>query len=427
MTNTCQIRKKNSYTSFTKYCYQKGVLSKDIEKSIPRSTKHTWRSQSTSTADDRLLSEFECQSLEYAYIFTENEKTKAAAIALTEIILLFQKIICNSCTKEEMLKQGKHLILETIDKLKDNFSIQQLCKYLAISTHQYYSWKNNTDCKASLLKLCRKKFPTQLTDENLKVIKNYMENVEFKFLSRATIYWKIIRDGAAVFSKTVFYKYCKLLGYHKRPVIQKSKQNSEGIKASAIAEILHTDITYINTADDKTSYLSFVEDNFSKYILSGLANTAPDSEFVKNNIESVVKEYDLFKPVTTLITDNGSENKGELDAWLQSENCIIKKVIARIDIPQANNVIEALHKKFKNEFLQSKKFADHEALVAALPKLIEAYNNQYHDSLFGYSPLEVWNGAVPDKNKYKPILAAANEKRKQVNKQFNCCPNIRTF
>jgi putative transposase len=105
----------------------------------------------------------------------------------------------------------------------------------------------------------------------------------------------------------------------------------------------------------------------------------------------------------------------------------IKKVIARIDIPQANNVVEALHKKFKNEFLQGKKFTNHEALVNALPNLIEAYNNQYHDSLYGYSPLEIWNGAIPDKNKYQPLLKAANEKRKLANKQFNCCSNIRTF
>ncbi len=275
--------------------------------------------------------------------------------------------------------------------------------------------------------LCRKKFPTQLTGDNVNVIKTYLDNAEFQFLSRATVYWKIIRDGAAMFSKTVFYKYCKLLGYHKRPAIKKSKQNTEGIKATATAEILHTDITYIITADDKTSYLSFVEDNFSKYILSGEASKTPTSAFIKNNIEGVVKKYNLYKPATTLITDNGSENKGDLDTWLETETRTIKKVIARIDIPQANNVVEALHKKFKNEFLQGKKFTNHEALVATLPNLIEAYNNQYHDSLYGYSPLEVWNGAIPDENKYQPFLKAANEKRKQANKQFNCCANIRTF
>ena len=77
-------------------------------------------------------------------------------------------------------------------------------------------------------------------------------------------------------------------------------------------------------------------------------------------------------------------------------------------------------------FYKEKRFVNHEALIAALSNLIEAYNNQYHDSLYGNSPLEVWNGAIPDKNKYKPILAAANEQRKHANKQFTCCTNIRT-
>ena len=165
----------------------------------------------------------------------------------------------------------------------------------------------------------------------------------------------MIRDGAAMFSKSVFYKYCKLFGYHKRPVVKKSKRNTEGIKAVAVAQILHTDITYLTTADDRTSYLSFVADNFSKYILNGQASKTVSSASIKNNIESVAKRYNLYKPVTMLITDNGSENKGELDIYLQTKMRTIKKVIARIDIPQANNVVEALHKKFKNEFLQGKK------------------------------------------------------------------------
>jgi hypothetical protein len=233
--------------------------------------------------------------------------------------------------------------------------------------------------------------------------------------------------GAAVFSKAAFYKYCRILGYHKRPVIKKSKRNTEGIKAAATAEILHTDITYVTTADDKTSYLSLIEDNFSKFILNGQASKTPASTFIKNNMEIVVEKYGLSRKETTLIADNGSENKGELDTWLQTEMRTVKKIIARIDIPLANNVIEALHKKFKNEFLQGKRFANHEALIAALPNLIEAYNNQYHDSLYGYSPTEVWNGAIPDKCKYRPLLNAANENRKLANKQFNCCANIRTF
>ena len=287
--------------------------------------------------------------------------------------------------------------------------------------------ERNQDCSASLLKLCRKKFPSQLTDIEIKVIKTYMENPDFLYLSRASIYWKIIRDGAAAFSKTVLYKYCRLMGYQKRPVIKKSKLNMDGIKATKPGEILHTDITYITSEDDKTSYLSFVQDNFSRFILLGNAGKTPTAGFIKSNMEYVVNNYNLYKHTTLLITDNGSENKGELDTYLQNEARSIKKIIARVDIPQANNIVEALHKKFKNEFLQGKRFVSHEALINALPKLIEAYNNQCHDSLFGLTPLEIWNGKTPNKPQYKAMLLQASHKRKLANSGFNCCANLRTL
>ena len=99
----------------------------------------------------------------------------------------------------------------------------------------------------------------------------------------------------------------------------------------------------------------------------------------------------------------------------------VSKIIARIDIPFANNVVEAFHKKFKNEFLQGTSFASHIELSAALPFLIDKYNNQYHDRLSGYSPLEVWNGAIPDTQRFREAFRAAGENRKNINKTFSCC------
>ena len=89
--------------------------------------------------------------------------------------------------------------------------------------------------------------------------------------------------------------------------------------------------------------------------------------------------------------------------------------------------MEALHKKFKNEFLLGKRFASNEALLKALPHLIEAYNNQCHDSLSGLTPLEVWNGLLPNKNQYRAMLLQACHKRKLANNEFICCANIRTL
>ena len=427
MNLNCQQKTKRTYSSFTKYCYQKHLLPNDIAKDIPRSTRQNWRKLHVPIIEDEALAKFEAESLDYSLVLTEKEKLNELCLALKEIILLYRNVLDSCDINKQLLLKYKPLIIETALRLRSVVPLNEFCAYLNISCQQFYSWKNNQVCSASLLKLCRKKFPSQLTDIEIKVIKTYMENPDFLYLSRATIYWKIIREGAAAFSKTVFYKYCRLMGYQKRPVIKKSKQNIDGIKATKPGEILHTDITYITTEDDKTSYLSFVQDNFSRFILLGNASKTPTAGFIKSNMEQVVNNYILHKPITMLITDNGSENKGEFDTYLQNEARCIKKIIARVDIPQANNIVEALHKKFKNEFLQGKRFASHEALLKALPKLIDAYNNQCHDSLFGLTPLEVWNGLLPDKNLYKTMLIQACHKRKLTNTAFNCCTNLRTL
>jgi putative transposase len=258
-------------------------------------------------------------------------------------------------------------------------------------------------------------------DKDVALIKEYLDNKEFENLSRATVYWKIIRDGGAAFSLSCFYKYCKLLGFGRRTVNDKCKKNKDGIKATKVAEILHTDITYVKTKDGKTSYLSFVEDNFSKFILLGEASKNSDSLFLKNNIEMVLNKHHLIQIPLKLIVDDGSENKGFLDAFLKTDARLVTKIIARIDIPLANNVVEALHKKFKNEFLRDYTFENHNELLTALPALIKKYNNQYHASLFGYSPQEVWDGAIPYKNSFTANFAIACQKRKEGNSAFNCC------
>ncbi|MEQ1552684.1 MAG: hypothetical protein ABL929_00830 [Ferruginibacter sp.] len=412
-------RKKKTYSTFTKYCFQKGTLPKDILKNIPSSTKHSWQKKLTNKADNDVLAIFEKDTLEYAELIVEKEKAIIFSNILIGLLQGFQKIIVN--TKKEILFANKKLVIETIDKAKENMGIQKACEYLTISTQQYYAWKNNIDCTASLLKLCRKRFATQLTDKDVTIIKEYLCNKEYEQLSWATVYWKIIRDGGGAFSISCFYKYCKLLGFGKRTVNDKCKKNKEGIKATKVAEILHTDITYIKTKDGKTSYLSFVEDNFSKCILLGQATEKPDSLFLKNNIETVLNKYNLATMPLKLIVDDGSENKGFLDMFLKTDAKLVTKIIARIDIPLANNVVEALHKKFKNEFLRDYCFENHAELVAALPALIERYNNQYHSSLYGFSPQEVWEGAIPNKNSFTTSFALAYKKRKESNNTFKCC------
>jgi putative transposase len=427
MIKTSTNRPKNSYSTFTKYCYQKGTIPKDLQKAIPRSTRYTWAKQSISCIDDEPLAAFEQESFELAEIITAKQKTDTLCSTLEIVINLYKKIIEEAKNKNELLLNNKKNIIALINSGKDDIGLLKMCEYLSISTHQYHAWKSNVDCTTSLSKLCRKRFSSQLEKKEVELIKSFMEDKETALQSRTTVYYTMLRNSTASFSKTCFYKYCKLLGYGKRSVNDKCKKNKEGIKATKIAEILHTDITHIKTNNGKTSYLSLVEDNFSKYILLGRASQKPDATFLKENIETVINKYGLLYNPLQLIVDNGSENKGALDTYLTTEVKSVTKIIARKDEPFAsnnNNMIEALHKKFKNEFLRDYTYETHDELVTALPNLIDKYNNQYHGSLFGYSPQEVWNGAIPHKESFREGFAAARIKRKEANRAFNCCKKV---
>jgi putative transposase len=100
---------------------------------------------------------------------------------------------------------------------------------------------------------------------------------------------------------------------------------------------------------------------------------------------------------------------------------LVKKIVAKVDIAFANNMVEALHYKMKYQVLPKTGFKNYEEVVAKLPSFVAAYNQMPHDSLSGGTPEEIYVGIKPDLEKRSIELKAASIKRLDQNKQFNCC------
>lgn len=118
------------------------------------------------------------------------------------------------------------------------------------------------------------------------------------------------------------------------------------------------------------------------------------------NLKQVVAEHQLMNTTITLVTDNGSENKGKVNEFLLQPDVDIKKLVAQQDIIFSNSMIEAVNKKIKYEFLFTKELGDFNSTVAFLKTAIPEYNNKPHGSLNGYIPLEVLKGQFPHKNTF---------------------------
>ena len=83
-------------------------------------------------------------------------------------------------------------------------------------------------------------------------------------------------------------------------------------------------------------------------------------------------------------------------------------------------MVEAVNKRMKYDFLFRHQLLDFEHTKRFLETAVEQYNNRPHSALFGLTPYEVFNGAKPDKNRFKEQIQYAKILRKAENKALVC-------
>jgi len=199
------------------------------------------------------------------------------------------------------------------------------------------------------------------------------------------------------------------------------KKYSMGIRAEAPKRILHMDVTIYRPLDHSKVYLYFLVDNFSRYILAWKASLTYSAKISFENIAEAYKNYNLnaVVPGIDLITDGGSENKGDVDKFVNNPDTNIQKLVAQTDIIYSNSMVEAVNKRIKYDFLFREKLLNLHHVNKYLAWAVPQYNHKPHSSLYSLTPAEALDGLIPDKNMYKQALKVAAQKRKVVNPKIS--------
>ena len=234
------------------------------------------------------------------------------------------------------------------------------------------------------------------------------------------LFYTILRDKVAFFSKTTFYNYVKRLQL-QRAKPEKMKSNV-GIRADAPLRILHMDVTIYKPLDNTRVYLYFLVDNYSRCILNWKASLQYSANITLQNIKEAYEKYDLgiIMPRIDLICDGGSENKGGVDVFVNQNDNNLNKLIAQTDIIFSNSMVEAVNKRIKYDFLFTEKLYDIEQVNKYLNFAVDQYNNKPHSALYGLTPIEACKGQIPDKTMFKPAMLHAAKARKDINLNQNC-------
>ena len=408
-----------SYHSQCKIEYANGSLPDVVSKLIPRSTRAAWKDKNAGSFWNPIAYESQKDDgLLIARLKTENKLLKNQLKVTFQLVLLYRELLALMSVKNMhfvKVKKRATCLLQTCQKYQLD---RVIWRYLPFTFRQFSAWNGRKKCWKSLLGLCRKQNTQQLAVTEQAIIATACIEEKYTHWPLSSIYYQLMREEKLHCCKSTFYKYCRLLNITRKPI--RKPRNYKPLSSIAPLKILHQDVTIYRTVNGVKHYIYVIRDNFSRAILACQASTVYNSEIAKQTLESVLQKFDLLNETGSLITDDGAENNGELTKWLASSATLWKKIVAQVDIVQSNSMVEAANKIIKYRYLFPRPIIDTSDLTETLALAVESYNNMPCGVLYGLTPIEVLQGAVPDKHFFKSKIQQAKQDRIVTNRRIAC-------
>jgi len=415
-------QRKRNYHPLVVFFFYAGMLDENTLHKIPYTTKKYWESFNHSDLYGfSWVEEFYSDHKNFQ-VLTKRKIVFHSAITCCRVLECFSKLFSQKRGYKSVLKKNRQLVVATIDYLFTKMPIKMACNVFRITTNQYYRWKNKIHCTASVLNLCYSSHPFQLSLKEVSVIRNAVNDPGNYNKPGATVYFGLLRENKLSCGKSSYYKYAWLT----REFIKRLQQFQKPVsfRASKVFEYLHIDTTFFMTENGKRR-VAFVKDNKSKAILHKAILPNGKSDFIRDLLDAAFEKFNLFEhpePIY-IVSDGGSENKGEVLTWVEEIKTVkVKKVIAGKDFPFSNAMSESTHHLFKTFFAPGKIYKDDDHLQQELNAFENFANYQWFPiELHGLHPMEIINGAVVDRGRFKEQINQAKKQRYLNNKNFTFC------
>jgi hypothetical protein len=144
-------------------------------------------------------------------------------------------------------------------------------------------------------------------------------------------------------------------------------------------------------------YFHFIADNFSKKILARAASLKPDAATAVTSLKRILQTCHLLQPPVLVITNDGSENKGQTAGLFEKYPELIQHKVAQRDIIFSNSMIEAVNKNVKYYHFFPENFSCFEEALKKVPTLIDQYNNRSTKPRHGLTPNEAFEKGVMER------------------------------
>lgn len=411
---------KTSYHTSAIILFQAGVLPRNFQKSVPRSTLNSWKKRDLSrlvgTSQAKLVEEH----AELIQLLFRYEKLLAAARVLLMVFKLYEKTLLSFKTGKKRLLEEREPLHKICAYAQGKISVGLLARILNTSASFVKNLSLKSSCTHSPFNLCKRIFPAQLTTKEVHTIRQYFTNPLFKTWPASSLYYQAMREGKLFCSLSTFYKYTRKLGLKKSRKHYRKNQNYTGIRAGSPMEILHMDFTLQRLQDGTRVYYHFITDNFSRKILAGSASLTPVAKIAATNLQKILSGYTIHNPPALVLSDDGSENKAQTAEIFAEFPELLQHKVAQKDILFSNSMAEAVNKSMKYVHLLPKDFNSADEAINLLPKCLEEYNNRPLKALHGLTPDEAFEKGSISQNLFTNHILNAKRKRYVQNRKKSC-------
>jgi putative transposase len=400
------------------------ILPPNLLQQIPRSTQYDWKKKQEKNMFGNDWSDKNKERLKTLQLIHNNDSLLKINNALLKIIAVKKYIAKYALRIKDGIGKADATVLTHIKKAASILGLNTTLSYLQITPSFYRGLSKIKKCSFSILNLCRVKHPNQLLEKQVTVIKEYTGKAEYLHWPLSSVFHQILRDGAAYFSKSTFYKYVHLLGIKRFKPISRSTNHKKGIRALKCLELLHGDITEFKTADNKKAYIYLIIDNFSRSILAWQISYLRKASITFENLIKVYNDNLLPANIEScqFMTDDGVENYGMVSEFIKtSKYPQLQHWVAHKNTDFSNSMIEYTNKRIKYDYLFRQHIADIEDLIKKFKAFVDDYNNRPNNIFNGLSNNEVLRGQDFEKIDFTLQIAAAKKERITQNKKIKCC------
>ncbi|HEX9150653.1 MAG TPA: DDE-type integrase/transposase/recombinase [Flavobacterium sp.] len=397
-------------------------LPNTIKVQIPKSNKYRWEREKADKYMGCEVANFIKEELELIKRTGESRNAKKIMEAYFKLSDTYHEIISAVKGIKRQNTSQKEKLVNAVEMVKDIVPVESALKVFNISRATYHNYKVLVinKCESSYFLWCVKQYPHQLLKKEILRIKKYMENEDYLYWSKSSVYLLALRNKEISFGLTTWYKYSKLLGYSTTRHLH-TKKLYGSLMSYRPNEIWCADVTILKTLDNKKHYIHFLMDHYSKMILGYRVENSSKPIAIRDLLEQAYLKHKNKEPIT-FVTDGGVENVNTIvHDFLYTTNHDIKHLIAQKDIPFSNSKIEAFNKIIKHQFLLPQNLSNREQLETALVADVLTYNTiRPQLSLQGNTPQETFIGKLITLKSYKTHFPEYKILRISENQQNRC-------